>query len=789
MVNADPNGQSTPPGMTSFAPAPFGPASPEDAPSVDLWNYLNILRRRWPIILLSMVLAVGATAFMTLRMTKIYRATVTMRIETQAPRVLGKDVEAVDELGGGSMWGGIEFYETQYKIIQSRNVVSRVVREFKLNEDPVFMGVPLEQRSRFKPADIDAAAGMLQGKLTVEPVKDSHLVLLHMDDPDPKRAQLYANALAKAYSDSNLESTLQSTVDAVDWLAKQLDDAQKKLSDSENNAYDFKKENGILSVSLEERLNIVGSQMAAITSRLTEARAKRIEIQSRKTALIEVANADDPMSSPLDALVDNALIAGLKQTYGSLNQEYRELSERYGEKFPRMMELKAKLDQIKQDMTREVKNILAGVDAELSEARANEGGLQAALDDIRKNAFELSQKELLYNRLTRERDNNLKVYELLLGRSKEADLSGLLRVNNVHVLDAALLPGGPIKPDLRTNLMVALAVGLILGLALAMLIEFADRTIKSQEEVEAIGIDFLGIVPSMNAASMNASNYYPSKGRRERRRRSRPAKVEGDGAAPGIEAKVNLDRFTFDYPKSQVTESLRAIRTNLLFMSADRPVKRILVTSPSPQEGKTTVAINLAIVMAQSGSRVLLVDTDMRRPRVHSAFGIRPKVGISTLVLGECTAEEAIVHTEVPYLDILTCGPTPPNPAELMLTDRFAHVVEDLSDRYDRVIFDSPPIAVVTDAAILSKLVDGTVIIMKCLKTTRDAAKHAVSVLRDIGSPILGAVLNDLDLTNPKYGQRYYYYYYKRYGYYYGSDKEHGPDAGDTTERDERTAV
>jgi capsular exopolysaccharide synthesis family protein len=212
-------------------------------------------------------------------------------------------------------------------------------------------------------------------------------------------------------------------------------------------------------------------------------------------------------------------------------------------------------------------------------------------------------------------------------------------------------------------------------------------------------------------------------------------------------------------------------------MSADHPAKRILVTSPSPQEGKTTVAINLAIAMAQSESKVLIVDTDLRRPRIHKAFGIRPRVGISTVILGESTLDESVIKTDIPNLDVLTCGPIPPNPAELMHTKSFIRVIDELSERYDRVIFDSPPVAAVTDAAILSKHVDGALLIVKSLQTTKDSVKHAVQVLNDIEANILGAVLNNLDLSNRKYGQHYYYYYYKKYGDYYQSDEEAREDS------------
>lgn len=754
--------------MRNYPPTPsLSPLPPPAQGSSDLgagvWEYLAIVRRRWLLILLVVVVSLGVAAFVTLRTTKVYRATATVRIEAQAPRVLGESVENVVEMGAGGFWSNIEYYETQYKIITSRDVALRVVKQHQLNEDPAFLGVPPEARAAFKPDTFDAAAEVLQSMLQVEPIKDSRLALIHIDDTDPKRAQMLANAVAAAYVDKNLETMLKSTVDAVDWLSSQLDDARTKLSKSEEALLAYKQEHDILSIALEDKQNLIAAQMTEAAQRLMETRAKRIELQARKAAVSQAAKVADPLAVPIEALNDNLLVQQLKQKYAELSQERGELSSRYGDKFPKLVELNAKMDQIRVDIGREVHNIIASVDAELETARNTEAGLTAALEEFKAQAQDLAVKEIPYNSLAREATNNAKVYEMLLGRSGEADLSRLLRVNNVDVLDAALLPEAPITPRVSLNLALALVIGLLLGVGLAVVLEFTDRTIKTQDDVDALGVPFLGIVPSIETSSTH-DGYYEKDGlRRVKRRKAAP--VEGD-------AKIDYDRYVHTHPKSQVAESLRSIRTNLMFMSTDRNLKRLLVTSPSPQEGKTTVAANLAIVMAQSGSRVLLVDTDMRRPRVHKAFGIeRPRTGLSTMVLGESDAASTIRQTGVPNLDVLVCGPTPPNPSELIHTDAFQRVVDEVAALYDRVIFDSPPIGVVTDAAILSKLVDGTVLIIKSMRTTRDAAKHAVSVLRDIDSPILGVVLNDLNLADKKYGQ-HYYYYYKKYGYYYGDGKD-----------------
>jgi len=773
--------------MKTYAPTPsIPPPPPPAAPDASdlgagIWEYLAIIRRRWLLIVLVVVVSLGATAFITLRTTKVYRATATVSIESQAPRVLGDSVENVVDMGTGAAWSNIEYYETQYKIITSRDVALRVVKKHQLNEDPAFLGVPPEARASFKPVEFDAAAGVLQSMLKVEPVKDSRLALIHIDDTDPRRAQMLANAVAAAYVDRNLETMLKNTVDAVDWLSSQLDDAKSKLSKSEEALLAYKQEHDVLSISLEDKQNLIAAQMTEAAQRLMAARGNRIELQARKAAVTEASNVDDPMAIPIEALNNNGLIQQLKQAYATLSVEQGELSARYGDNFPKLVELKAKMDKIRADIAREVHNVIKSVDFELQAASNTEAGLTAALEEFKSQAQDLAVKEIPYNSLAREATNNEKVYEMLLGRSGEADLSRLLRVNNVDVLDAALLPGGPISPRVSLNLALALVIGLLLGVGLAVVLEFMDRTIKTQDDIEALGLSFLGIVPSIDTSTTHGGGYYEKGGHRKSAHGKRRKLVALEGEAP-----IDYDRYVHDHPKSQVAESLRSIRTNLLFMATDRELKRLLVTSPSPQEGKTTVAANLAIVMAQSGSRVLLVDTDMRRPRVHKAFGIeRPRTGLSTMVLGESDAAATIRQTVVPNLDVLVCGPTPPNPSELIHTEAFQRVIDDVSARYDRVIFDSPPIGVVTDAAILSKLVDGTVLICKSLHTTRDAAKHAVGVLRDIDAVILGAVLNDLDLLNKKYGKHYYYYYYKKYGYYYGDGegKDHPSTAGGTGDR------
>jgi capsular exopolysaccharide synthesis family protein len=289
-----------------------------------------------------------------------------------------------------------------------------------------------------------------------------------------------------------------------------------------------------------------------------------------------------------------------------------------------------------------------------------------------------------------------------------------------------------VRPDLRVNLLVALALGLVLGVGLALAIEALDSSVRTQEHLEQLGATFLGIIPRVQPAAGEAAD----------------------------------DLVVHRAPSSAVAECCRAIRTNLLFMSPDKPLKTILVTSSSPQDGKTTAAVDLSITMADSGNRVLLLDADMRRPRVHTALGVQGGKGLSSLILGEVTLEDAVQPTAVRNLFALPCGPIPPNPSELLHTAAFAAVIRSAAQQFDRIIIDSPPIAAVSDALIVSTQVDGTVVVVKAGATTRDAARRTLRSLADVNARVLGVVLNDVDAKDSRYGGYHY-----SYGYYSGEKR------------------
>ncbi|MFZ9889754.1 MAG: polysaccharide biosynthesis tyrosine autokinase, partial [Myxococcota bacterium] len=495
--------------------------------------------------------------------------------------------------------------------------------------------------------------------------------------------------------------------------------------------------------SLESQLAEVMQRLSAFNGQLAGVQAERIRGRLEREAL-EAAKEDPRLLDSLANIQQAGVVAALKGQLIGLKTTYRELSARYQGAHPKMVTVKEQLDLVEQELAREIDAVLVSSERREASQVETERGLKQAISEERQREARLNKLSLDYKRLQREVETNERLYEMVTSRMKEADLTGAMRFNNVQVLDRALVPTSPFKPNLRKDLITGLVLGLLLGVALALGLDKLDNTLKTQVEVEAaLDVPFLGFLPLIEGG--------------DKRR------------APDAAALRDRDLYVLRNPKSSPAECARFIRTNLMFMGTDRPLQTLVVTSPGPQEGKTTTAVSLAATMAQAGSRVLLVDTDMRRPRLHRAFGLSNERGVSTLILGDASLDEVVQHSELAGLDVLVCGPTPPNPAELLHTRRFAELTAELRRRYDRVVFDAPPAGAVSDPLILGAQVDGTVVILKCQKTTREVAQQTVRSLEDAHAHVVGAILNDVDLASRRYGS-YYSQYYRQYGGYYGDD-------------------
>ena len=717
------------------------------------------VRKHWSTALATALLVALAVVFYTLGQTKIYQASALIQFDPNPPRPLGKSVDMVVDMGAGNYWNNREYHETQYKIIQSMRVAVPVAQELSLHQDASFLQNRPSSASVAGTAVAPEIAGeILRSRLRVEPVKDSRLAVVKFEDADPMRAQRVLAAVLDAYVEQNLENARSSTSSAVDWLGQQLDKVRSELESNERALHQYKIEKNILSLDPDAQSNMLREEMKQLNDELTSVRAKKQGVAAQRTELLKI-KSDDPTYLPANELLQSPLVQQLRQRYEDAIRERAGLvGSGKGSGHPDVVSADARVGAARSALLAEVKNVQQAIDRELSAVTRQEAGLSGLFEASKRRALELNLLEVDYNRLRRSRDNTEKLYSLLLERTKEGDLARMMQVNNIRIVDRPLQPRSPVRPRVPLNVALGVFGGLALGVAAAMARALLDRTVKTPDDVEGeLGLLFLGLLPEIAGGGL-AGNY-----RKGGRRRAKKLELK------------NPELIVHEAPMSGVAEAARAIRTNLLFMDPDRPPRTLVITSPAPSEGKTTVAVCVATAMAQAGHRVALVDCDLRRPRVHRVFKMTNSVGVTSAVVGEVPDEEVASATEVPNLFVIPSGPLPPNPAELFHSARFKHFLERLSERFDRVIIDTPPVVTVTDAAVLSTLVDGVVLVVRAFGTRKEVARHGIRAIRDVGGRPLGAVLNAVNFDRHEYA--YQYYYYRRDGEYY-TEREDPKDSG-----------
>jgi capsular exopolysaccharide synthesis family protein len=731
------------------ARGPDSPNVPEALEAkIDLRAYWRTILKRWPFVVLTTLLGVAGAFVYTYRQPKIYEATAQIIIEPAAPQFL-QGVKEVVELGSGNFWANRDFHETQFRIIQSTTVTQRVVEKLGLAFDPDY--APFAAKG--PGGDTLGVARAVGRQITIKPIKESRIAQLIVQDRKPQRAALLANTIAETYMEANLDFKLEGSRAAESWLGEQEVELRKKLEDSELQLFKFKRDRGLLDISIGEKQNMTQQVLQILNSKLADVRIKRLELEATRKQ-VEAARdiSDQETVPPVEA---NNTLREMRTSFLAFAKEKADLGTKYGPEHPRIKILEGQMAALEKAYKRELEASLKFFENNYQSLVSTEKSLAAMMEKEKQNAIDLSKLEVEYKPFERAAQENGRVYELIAQRQKEIDLTGLLKANNVRIMERAVVPGGPVSPRPMQNLLIAFLSALGLGIALAFVIEALDNTLKTQTDVESfLGVPVLGLIPIIGGGKPG----------------------DKDEAAQIRERDLGI----FLDPRSLAAECCRSIRTNLLFMSPDKPIRTMVITSPSPQEGKTTTAINLAIAMAEAGGRVLVIDTDMRRPRLHRSFGVPNQVGVSTVILGDSKLEDAIKRTDVPNLDVLPCGPVPPNPSELLHTKRFAEVIAACQGRYDRIVLDSPPTSAVTDPAVLGNLADGVILIVKGAQTRREAAAHARRQLVAAKCRLLGVVVNEIDFSNPGYGYQYYYYRkYSRYGYSYGG--EGGGAEGETT--------
>jgi capsular exopolysaccharide synthesis family protein len=669
-----------------------------------------------------------------------------LEISPHAPQPLGDSTSPALDIGAGFFWDNHAYYETQYKIIASDRVLAAVARDLGLANDPEFT----HAKPGGRPPTVDDATAILRGEVTVEPVKYSQLVWIMVESTNSAQARRLCDAVANAYIDENLRTALSATSDAVVWLGGQLDHVRGDLEKDENALYEFKQKNDLPSTSINEASNMLRVEMQELDTALTHTRTKKQELAARYGELSKVSDQNPDEVSASELLASSFLQTLRTQYQEAAKERLSLLAEGKGENHPSVKRIDERVAETRTALLSEVRNVKGAVERDLAIVTREEAGDAALFEATRRRAVELNMKEIEYHRLDRARDQNEKLFGMLLERMKSADLARMMKVNNVRVVDRATESTAPIRPRTSVNLTVGLFLGLFLGIALAWGREQLDSSLKTPGELETeLGVTFLGLLPEMDGADRDRGGHRRSRG--GRRLDPRPAE--------------SVELVVHNRPLSGIAEAARSIRTNLLFMNPDRPYRTLLVSSAAPSEGKTTVACSIAIALAQGGQRVCIVDGDLRRPRLHRIFNRAGDRGLTNVLVGDATIDEVAHPTVVENLWSIPAGAIPPNPADVLHSERFNRVIEDLATRFDRVIIDSAPLVAVTDSAIISTRVDGTVFVVRAFKTSKHLSAQGLRALRDVDSRVVGAVLNAVNLNRQEYSYYYHYYYYKREGY------------------------
>jgi succinoglycan biosynthesis transport protein ExoP len=764
------HGSEPPPADADAASPGYGgagyPTSALEGEGPHLLDYVRVLYRRRYVAMTAFILVVVLVTVYTFTRTPIYQASVQIEIDYESPKVVPFQQVTDSQFGG---YDSQEYYQTQYKILQSRSLARRTLDAANLwispllarhaaavkpGSAPVGRGFPGLSAVEGSPANggSDPASpssgapssfslepetpsqtpiiNALLDNVTVSPVRNSRLVDLKYSSTDPQFAALVANAMARTYIEQSLEYKYLSSREASDWLGRQLTEQRKQVEASEQALQRYREQTD--SVSLEDKQNITVQKLADLNAAVTRAKTERLQ----KEALYKQVTAIEHDRAALDtfpAVLANPFIQQLKGQAADLQRQRASLAEKYGEKHPEMIRLRSQIDETDAKIQGEIAKVVQSIRTEYETAQAQENSLVGALEQQKAEAMALSRKGIDYGVLQRDANTNHQMFDALLQRAKETGVSAELKSTNIRIVDAAAVPTSPVSPRKLLNLVLAVFGGGIFAVGLAFFFEYLDNRVKSPEEIKHyLGLPFLGLVPVL-----------------EGKESAEDALLHSDVPAPFAEA-------------------FRGIRTNVLFSSAEEGGRSVVVTSTGPGEGKTLVATNLSVALAQAGQRVLLVDADMRKPRVHEVFHEPKEPGLSNVLVGNAKASETVRPGSVPNLWLLLSGVAPPNPAELLASRRFKEFLATLEEHFDWVIIDSPPVMAVTDAAVIAHVAQGVIFVVRCEHANKHAASTALEQLESAQAKFLGGVLNGVDVKRNSY--YYSHYYRKAYSSYYNAE-------------------
>jgi capsular exopolysaccharide synthesis family protein len=708
----------------------YGSDGSDSAPLGEYWYILR--KRKWWVIgfFLGVVMLVGAYTFTR---TPLYRATAELQIIQDNPNALIGE-SRLDPFAALQFDQANKFYETQYKLLTSRPMAYKLLDSLKLSEHPEFE-ISSEAAQKSTPEKIRSSmAQRIVASLDVQPVKNTFLVEVSYVSPDRELARNIVNAVHREYLQFSMETRQQSFAMIRLWLESELSTLAGRVETSQRRIYEHGRTNDYLALEGED--NVVVKKFVELNRLLTTAQAERMA-KDAQVQQIRQKGAEAPL------VLNNPLVLKLRGDMIGQEATVSGTKKLFGKNYPKVQTETANLGELRARLDAEVKRIQAGVKADYEVALRAENFIKEEFDRQKGKVEKLQDNLVQHQILKRDLQTNEQLYQGLLARMKEANVASTMVPSNVAVIESAELPETPFRPRKARNMALAIMVGLVGGIGLAFLVEYLDNSIKTTEELErVVRLPALGVVPMLSANGKGALN-------------------------PG--QSVGLS--TFEKPKSPMGDAISHVSSALMLSLSARPPAAIMVTSPNVGDGKSSISLNLASSLAMTGRRVVLVDGDMRRPADHKMFGLPLQPGLSNFITGSVSLEEIIQPTQVPGLFLVAAGTVPPNPVQLLSSQLFQELIQQLRLQFQHLIIDTPPIIGFPDGRIISSQTDGVLLVFKHHVTSRESGRLAAHLLEQVNANVFGVVLNMAQAGKFRYGDYYGYHgYYNKYYEEYHSD-------------------
>jgi capsular exopolysaccharide synthesis family protein len=746
-------------------PYGYGPIDPDSTPD-QLRSYWRILQKRIWTVAAIVVLSFTVVLIFTVKEIPVYRASGTLEIEQENPNIIS--VQSLFQLQNVSD----DYLWTQYKILESDKLARQVidslhldqVAEFNPPKQSWFSRSTVNAAPRVAPVEVpdanreQAVLRSFRSRLAIEPVRRSRLVQLTFDSQNPKLASEVVASMADNYIQDNLQKHWDATQKASEWLTQQLDGLKIKLEKSEDELQQYAQANNLLFLQDDrgQPENIIDERLRKLQDELTQAQADRYE----KESLFHLVQAGD--FGALPGVFDNSMMQDLTVKLADLEGQKAELSPNFNASYPKMKEIQSQIDRTQEFLKAQRDQAAHHIEDEYLASVKRESLVKQAFDEQQTQSNTIANKSVEYNILKREVETSKQLYEGLLQRLKEAGVSAGLKASNIRVVDPPVPPTVPVRPRVFLNVSMSLVVGLFFGIALAFVQERMDNTLKNSAEIEQfLGIPALAMIPSRQSLHHGKNRYVKAL--------PNPSLViDAGGETAPIQKRVRNDAAAFDVVFMQepaLSEAFRGLRTSVLLSTATRPPRSLAFVSSGPSEGKTTVCCSLAMSLSQLGKRVLVIDGDLRRPCVRNFFHLEDSAGLVNYLTGNDDWRSLLQPAGHPGLDCLVCGPVPPNPSELLSSERMQALITQAMGEYDFVLLDSPPLLDIADGRILITQVEGAILVVRAGETPREMMQRAAMQVSDVGAKLIGVVLNGVDLRHNQY--------YSSYSYFrgYGSDR------------------